>query len=387
MEDGKPAVVLTMPPEFLELQKALISPSPLKEGWTPENGMKKYMPDSQGEESAKLAAEINKCKSLLALESSVGNLGGIDYAAVKKQLAAFEKDLAKVEKDTPNAAVSACQLRLAKQEYGQEDKKRMDAAEAGAQKAAEKVVRLQAICQAHIDAWQAVSVKVDRETVDRLALWATRRDETSNRRNKVLQEFDSMIAAAEARQAAENALGGVAPLQQQQQQPQEQPTAEEAAAAANDKAVKLAFAQLHHTVELCKEELVALKDAPPPCEEYKPVLATMHHWAQASFMGETAVPFSFQQMGATTDVCFSLVGKKVWDKVFAAEVAQGLVIADTAICPLQLRQVIFMQLQFYHTTLVDKQYKKQEKIATDLLAKASEEWSKKRKTARCSPYS
>jgi hypothetical protein len=139
-------------------------------------------------------------------------------------------------------------------------------------------------------------------------------------------------------------------------------------------------------VELCKEDLVSLKDAPPPCEEYKPILATMHHWAQASFMGETAVPFSFLQMGATTEVCCTFVGQKVRNKVFAAEVAKGLVIADSTICPLQLRQVIFMQLQFYHTTLVDKQYKKQEKVATDLLAKASEEWSKKRKTARCSPY-
>ena len=69
------------------------------------------------------------------------------------------------------------------------------------------------------------------------------------------------------------------------------------------------------------------------------VMTTMHYWARASAMGDAHLPFSFAEMGATVAVAQDLVGVVIWAAFFADRK-----MGDKDVCPMQLRQIMFMQL-------------------------------------------
>ena len=88
------------------------------------------------------------------------------------------------------------------------------------------------------------------------------------------------------------------------------------------------------------------------------VMTTMHYWARASAMGDAHLPFAFAQMGATVAVSRELVGEKVWMAFF-----KDATLEDKDVCPMQLRQIIFMQLMVLDGDLRGKKYAAQEAVA------------------------
>ena len=204
-----------------------------------------------------------------------------------------------------------------------------------------------------------------RKATKRLTLWADHRRAMEDRHSKVLAEFDRKIAAMETVEKGQ--AGMAAPFTPPQPSPEEgaktaAAEAANAAAAEAGKAVGLAYEQLHLTVpaEQIKAKLISLKDTAEPTEDYKKVLATMHHWCQASTLGDTAVPFTFKEMGSSARVAYDLVGKPVWDDFFGSEEGKTLyrdaeqeqfVIKSHHVCPMQLRQLMFRQLIHYAAAL------------------------------------
>ena len=68
----------------------------------------------------------------------------------------MEKELNKVTKAIPVAAVSALELRLAQAKYEQSEKKTVEGARVGAEKAADEVTQLEKICQRRIEVWRRI---------------------------------------------------------------------------------------------------------------------------------------------------------------------------------------------------------------------------------------
>ena len=95
------------------------------------------------------------------------------------------------------------------------------------------------------------------------------------------------------------------------------------------------------------------------------VMATMYYWARASSMGDAQLPYAFQDMGATVAVAQELVGEKVWKTFF-----KDNVLVDGDVCPMQLRQIIFMQLMILDADLREKVNADQEAVAEQHLRDA-----------------
>ena len=65
-------------------------------------------------------------------------------------------------------------------------------------------------------------------------------------------------------------------------------------------------------------------------------------------MGDSFLPFTFTEMGATAKVALSLVGEKAWKAMFKEDADA---ITDSMICPMQMRQIMFFQLMAYDGAL------------------------------------
>ena len=121
-----------MPTEFQQIQKTLRDPPPLKEDLPLAAIIKRHMLETPVGDAAKTKAKINKCEAQLEL----GDLGGAIRASVMgtawKKLVSLDKELSKVERYAPTAAVVACQLRPAKEKYCEAERERVAKAEEGA---------------------------------------------------------------------------------------------------------------------------------------------------------------------------------------------------------------------------------------------------------------
>ena len=70
-------------------------------------------------------------------------------------------------------------------------------------------------------------------------------------------------------------------------------------------------------------------------------------------------------MGATVAVARDLVGEVVWKAFFA-----DAKIADVDVCPMQLRQVMFLQLMTLDASLREQKHEAQEEVAQKHLDEA-----------------
>ena len=71
---------------------------------------------------------------------------------------------------------------------------------------------------------------------------------------------------------------------------------------------------------------------------------------------------SFSEMGATAQIAKCLTGEAIWDAFF-----KGVAVTDATICPMQLRQIIFLQLTTYEKSLKIKKQAEQEEEAQRVL--------------------
>ena len=69
-------------------------------------------------------------------------------------------------------------------------------------------------------------------------------------------------------------------------------------------------------VKVKKSDLPDLTKAPEMDPSAAPVLACMYYWRQTSALSDAQLPFTFKEMGATTDVAGDLVGTTVWQASF-----------------------------------------------------------------------
>ena len=82
-------------------------------------------------------------------------------------------------------------------------------------------------------------------------------------------------------------------------------------------------------------------------------------------MGDAQLPFSFAEMCATVEVAKDLVGDVIWTAFFADRKME-----DKDVCPMQLRQIMFMQLMILDADLREKKHAGQEAVALKHLGDA-----------------
>ena len=112
-------------------------------------------------------------------------------------------------------------------------------------------------------------------------------------------------------------------------------------------------------------------------------MGKMYNWARASVLGDAHLPFSFAEMGATIQVAKYLAGDVIW-KSFFVQSADSISSQD--VCPMQLRQVIFMQLMAHDAQLRSSKEADQVKEAQKSFDATVPRLQQMKKTLRASPY-
>ena len=272
--------------------------------------------------------------------------------------------------------MTACQLATARQIFVDAEDKKERFALAGEAKALQRQERMESICSEQADAWMDQLRLIEKEKVGRVAAWEARKTELKKRRAQVLLLVDQRIAAANT---LASAVQGVMTADEKKAKEDKEKAAEEEAAkeakVAKEKEAERvertkarhaaieAFRQLDHTIAaVAKKDLPDLTDAPEAAKDAVVVLSTMFCWARASALGDSHLPFAFAEMGATAVVAKCLVGEAVWDAFFKAAT-----VTDATICPMQLRQIVFLQLMTYEKALKVKKQAKEEEEATRIL--------------------
>ena len=328
--------------EFKEQQAFLKLPHPLAEGWLAEKAVKVGIAANPQLGTDTLKKAVAQCKSLLALEGAEDAIGvKIDFAATKKRLVTLEKDLAKAERATPGAKLTACELGTARERFVEAAGKTKAFADVGVLKAAERQARLVEICEETIVAWQEKLAEVQNAGKIRLEAWEKRQVELQRRVEASLAVYDQKIKAALT--LADPVGAAAAAAKEAEEAAQAKAAPQEAAAR---KEAQKTFAKLKTVANppLAKADLVVLDKVPP--KKTVPVLAMMHYWTQCSAFTDACLPYTFKDMGATPEVAHGLVGQKVWHAYFA-----DAVIGLDEVCPMQLRSIILHQLNLYHCML------------------------------------
>ena len=375
--------IIWLTDEYKDLESKLFAPKPMKEGWTPEQELLGGK-DAAGKAAEQRAQEIAACKKLLELEPMAVALKGskVDFAATRAQLEALEKAAVKADKHAPTAALTVCQLAERRQDFIDEEDKKIKIAATGAEKAGVAQERMEQICAEQAQAWMDQMRVSQKAKKLRDAAWELRAVEHETRRTRCLELIDQRIEAAKklalaiaatkkaspARTKAEEVAEKQEKLKAEKAEAEKQQTErkkaeEDAKAAAKEKAAAtIAFRQLEFNTKVKTEDLPDLTKAEAPAEEVLVTLSRMHYWAKATAIGDAHLPFAFSEMGATATVARLLAGEKVWTAFFAATEIQ-----DNVVCPMQLRRIIFLQLMTYSDTL---SYRKQ---ANEALEKQEEE--------------
>ena len=357
--------ILELTDEFKELESYLKMPNDLKPGWDPALALEAGAA-SPGQAASQRTKEIEACKKFLALEPMAAALGQgkEEFVKTRTKLAALEKAAMKAEKDAPGAKLTACQLATARQ-------------------ATERQERMEEICTEQANAWMDQMRAIQKQKLVREEAWNVRKAVLEDRRDQVVELIDQKIKAAEDLAASlkdVKAPGAASPAetpeQKKDREKEEKAEKEKAAKEAKEEKERLAAAQaeadrqaaaqaeakrafgrLQTTATVAKSDLADLSKRKATDESTK-VMATMYYWARASAMGDQALPFSFAEMGATVEVALELVGKAVW-KAFFSE----CVIVDKDVCPMQLRQIMFLQLMILDADLREKVNADQEAVA------------------------
>ena len=225
-------------------------------------------------------------------------------------------------------------------------------------------------------AWDSFNVKVDSRDLAVVALVDSRIAALAvpDTPEALLQKKEDEAAATALSLAKEAEKDAAAKVQ----------AAEEAVAAATaaeeNKSRKL-YEYWSKTVSIKHADLPDLSSAPEPDGGERIHLAKMHYWHQTSAMGDAQLPFSFSEMGGTAKTAYTLLGHKVWEKFFGKED-----IADTHVCPMQCRTMVFRQLATLDQALILKASAAQEAAAQELWKTASTRLLKERTNLRGSPY-
>ena len=154
----------------------------------------------------------------------------------------------------------------------------------------------------------------------------------------------------------------------------------EATAAEENKSRKL-YEYWAKTVPIKQADLPDLSSDPDPDAASRSILAKMHYWHQTSSMGDAQLPFAFSEMGGTAKTAQLLLGHKVWEKFFGKED-----VADTHVCPMQCRTLMFRQLATLDQALLLEASAAQETAAQELWKSASSRLLSERSNLRGSPY-
>ena len=323
--------------EYKSLMGMLKLPHPLsdEDDWQAEKAVKLGIAANPDLGTEPMRKAVEQCKSLLALEhagDALGQATKIDFAAAKKRLVTLEKDLAKAERSTPGAKLTACELRSAKQRFEDATAKTKKFADVGELKAAEKQTRMEEICREHIAAWQKQLASIQECAVVRVRAWNERKAELHRRTTAVLGVYDTHIVEADGK-----VTGGGAST----------PKPVEPAADADTKAAVAMFVKLKAIakVPLQRSDLPEL--VMPPPKEIVPVLAKMHYWGQASVFAEALLPYTMAEIGTTPKVAFALVGAKVWSAYFGDTKGGWLGVGEQEVCPMQLRALLIQQVTRY----------------------------------------
>jgi hypothetical protein len=371
-EEPDPAAGLDLPQEFRDLQKAMFVPKPMSEEWDAEATLLTLLPDSSGRTKDTIQKEIDAATTMLSIEGS-GIV--VDFEACRKQKAALEKELAKVEKGTPTGRVGLAALRLAKEKYLETEKEKADRAVKGTEKEAERVRRLKEICSEKVQAWQAVMNQVGEKTAERQQIWDSRRLKESQRQTEILELFDARVRAAEAKETPDVGAGQQVPPPLQLASPAPQKSQEQIDAESFQKSMT----QLMWFSSYQQSDVVDVATLGTPTAEALPTFTTMYAWMTESVKGDQMMPFTFEQMGCgSIEVAKGLVGEAVWSKTFQVD---AVLVKD--VCPYQLRMTIFAQLKLFSTHLKTAA-KEQAGAAKESLAAASAGWATRK--IRASPY-
>ena len=370
--------------------KILRDPQPLKEGWTPAS----VVDDSEAQEASKslatLRLELAACAKVVKLIDDGVAIAGVDIKVTRSKMVTLEKAITKANKDTPTIAVNAFQLRLDRQVYLDDRTEKLLIVQRGAATAKANFVTARAMHQRMADSWtEKLEQVVDQET-NRQQLFKERNDLHEARHLAVVEEYDKRIAAAEevAKAAKDEAAKGAPPAAETPEEKAEKAELKRKADAAAEGAAEAektrlateqaetdrlnaaqgearrAFAKMHTTATISRSDLADLNKLKRTSDTTM-VMATMYYWYNAGSMGDMNLPFSFAEMGATAAVARELVGDVVWKAFF-----YQAKVADADVCPMQLRQVVFLQLLTLEASLKEQEHAAQEEVAQKHLEEA-----------------
>ena len=370
--------------ELEESLKILTSPQPLKQGWSAEDVVNDETAQAATQSLATLRKEQASCAKVIQMVDGGVDIAGLDISVTRAKHASLEKAIVKATKDAPTVGVNAAQLRLDREVYLKERGEKLDIVKRGASNAQAHWEKARGLHQKMLDHWSDKMKTIEEEERIRKVRFEERNTVHEDRHKEVLEEFDKRISAAVqvAEEAAKIAQGG-AQIAQPMETEQEKGRKKEEADAASD-AAKEAFRRLNATGDISKEDLPNLDGSIQADKEALPVLARMYYWARASALGDSFLPYTFKEMGATAEVALSLVGEKAWKAMFKEDADA---ITDIMICPMQMRQIMFFQFMAYDGALrADKNLQDQEVEAQKALEEAGPRLKRMRLAMRNRDY-
>ena len=366
-EEEEQATPLPTEQQVQAALKLLTLPQPLKEGWTAAKTVDAGTTEEVTTGLLALQAERDSCSKVVALVEAGAAVAGVDVTVTKAKITALDKAITKMSKDVPTPAVSAAQLTLDLELYRRTRGEKLVFVKKGAENAKANFQSAWEMHRAIASHWSTRLEKLESEEIVRQERFEERNDTHEERHRQIVAEYQSRIAAAEQQ------AGAVKPKAPEAATPP--PTA---ADADRLEAVK-AFEALDLTAPVDQSDLPDLSGLVPVAEALLP-MTNMFAWARASTLGDAYLPFSFAQMGATIDMAQSLSGVKVWKAFFKGRAAKA-----TDVCPMQLRQIIFVQLMSHDASMKKITAEQHAQVQKDL--EESQPALKKMKVLlRSSPY-
>ena len=392
--------------DIAKAMKTLYTPGPLKEGWAAADVVRDGAAADASDSLGALKKEQASCTQIITMMAGGAAIAGVDVAATKLRLTALEKEITKATKEVPTIDVSVAQLRLKKAVYMDDRVEKLKFVEKGALQSKENFQEARAMFLRMVEHWNDRLTEMEEQEVTRQECFDSRNQEHEGRNVKVLAEYDKQILEAvkvaedKAKDNAKPAQGAPAPAPQlvtpspaevaaaeatalEEEKKKKAAAATAAAAAVELQAAREAFKQLEREAVFVKEDLPDLSTCAEMKDGAAEALGDMYLWARASALGDLHVPFTFAEMGATTKVAADLVGKTVWEAFF---VGSKTPISNASVCPMMLRQVMFLQLMTYDAALKAKKHATKHAEVAETLEKAQFRVKTMKALVRASPY-
>ena len=404
---------ICLPEECVQLASKLQLPWELAEDWTEEEAFAKYLPKQTKTGVDQLRTELNKLRSLKALQLEKIAQGSAEATA--KKISAVEKKINSHGTEEEGASLAACELELGKKNYLLAESARLARANSGEENAQEHADRIEEICMEQMAAWEEHLATVRAERTVREAAWLSRRtmltqrdldvvalanskiaearqragedepmheDDKLSKAKKDLEDFKEQattaakLAAEVAKQEKDSLLTRLEALEKRMASAAAppDPAAQGTARLAND-----VYDRCHLTVVYEESELPQL--TAPPDKEASRHMAVLYsnltHWGQAGMS-----PLTFGQLLAGTpdgqvEAAFQLVrnvaGTQIWSRFFG-----GATLLTEEYVPYQLGTILNATLQKadavlkkcnkqHDVALVSKNYFVEHKTADDAL--------------------